>query len=809
MSIIQGSAMQGASRGFYPFEITNSLRFNDDDSAFLSRTPSSVGNRKTFTFSCWLKKGVGGFETVFRANLTSNNFDAIQFTSDNQIRLFGHPDNTNINCTTDAVLRDPSAWYNVIFAVDTTQSTESNRVKIYVNGTLQSLSTATYPSHNTELNINNTTVHHLSGEGSFDGYMADVNFIDGTALDKDSFGETKENIWIPKDTSGLNFGNNGFRLEFKNSSVGSASSSTVGADTSGNNNHFSSTNIATTDNTTDSPTDNHATFNPEIIMMNNARSYRGIGSFSDGNLLLTTDADNESGTVPFGATSGKYYMELTSVTLGNRQQIMVFSRDDFRGDSGAVTTSSDGSGNATDRETWTSGDVIGIAVDLDNSKVFIAKNNNYFGTSNPATNTGGDSLSKFTGVGVRHDSGGTNTTTIRFNGGQLAFTHSPPSGFKSLSTANLNSPAIDPNEEDNPTEYFNTVPYPGTSGDKTVTGVGFQPDWVWIKQRNSAADHQLYDSVRGVTELLESNRTEKEVPKSEGLKSFDSDGFTHGVESAGNDNSGTHVAWNWKAGGAPTADNSAGAGNTPTAGSVKIDGANLGSALAGTIPATRISANTEAGFSIVSYTGTGSNATVAHGLGAVPEWIIFRDRDNTNDWGMYHVGLGNTHFIKLNSNGPSIDLDTLFNDTTPTSSVFSLGTANIANNTAATIAYCFAPKEGYSKFGSYVEHYVSDYDVDSPYVHTGFRPAFLIIKGTSNGRDWVIYDSKRTPDDGVYLTANQNAAEQTDATNHDISFFSNGFKIRGGSGDINTTGESYIYMAFADQPFKFANGGTE
>ena len=223
MSIIQGSAMQGASRGFYPFEITNSLRFNDDDSAFLSRTPSSVGNRKTFTFSCWLKKGVGGFETVFRANLTSNNFDAIQFTSDNQIRLFGHPDNTNINCTTDAVLRDPSAWYNVIFAVDTTQSTESNRVKIYVNGTLQSLSTATYPSHNTELNINNTTVHHLSGEGSFDGYMADVNFIDGTALDKDSFGETKENIWIPKDTSGLNFGNNGFRLEFKNSSVGSAS----------------------------------------------------------------------------------------------------------------------------------------------------------------------------------------------------------------------------------------------------------------------------------------------------------------------------------------------------------------------------------------------------------------------------------------------------------------------------------------------------------------------------------------------------------------------------------------------------------
>ena len=206
---------------------------------------------------------------------------------------------------------------------------------------------------------------------------------------------------------------------------------------------------------------------------------------------------------------------------------------------------------------------------------------------------------------------------------------------------------------------------------------------------------------------------------------------------------------------------------------------------------------------------------MAHGLGAVPEWIIFRDRDNTNDWGVYHVGLGNTDFIKLNTNGPNLDEATLFNDTTPTSSVFSLGTANIANNTAATIAYCFAPKEGYSKFGLYEDNYISDSDSEtaynrtSPFVYTGFRPAFLMIKGTSNGRDWVIYDSKRTPDDGVYLVANTNAAEATDATNHDISFLSNGFKIRGGSGDINTTNESYIYMAFADQPFKFANGGIE
>ena len=197
-------------------------------------------------------------------------------------------------------------------------------------------------------------------------------------------------------------------------------------DSSSNNNDWQHVRLDHNDTVNDSPTDNHATFNPEIIMMSNASNYRKIGDFSEGNLLLTTNADDESGTVPFGASSGKYYMELTSVTLGNRQQIMVFSRDDFRGNLGAVTTSSDGGGNATDRVTWTSGDVIGIAVDLDNSKVFFHKNGDYFGTSNPVTNTGGDTLTKLTGVGVRHDSGGTNTTTIRFNGGQQPFKYGPP-----------------------------------------------------------------------------------------------------------------------------------------------------------------------------------------------------------------------------------------------------------------------------------------------------------------------------------------------------------------------------------------------
>ena len=790
-----------ASTGFYPFEISNSLRFNDDDSAFLSRTPSSASNRRTFTFSCWFKYTHGTGQNIWTAGDDVNNRTHVDFNSDGSFQIeskSGGSEQFKLEGT--PLFRDSAAWYNLVWAVDTTASSASDRIKAYINGSQVTFSSANYGSQNIDTAINNTVLHVIgkrsyADSNYFNGYFAgDVNFIDGLALTPSSFGETKENIWIPKDTSGLTFGTNGFRLQFKNSSVASASSSTVGADTSGNDHHFSSNNIATTDNMTDSPTDNHATFNPQIIMMNNATSYRGIGSFSDGNLLLTTDADNESGTVPFGASSGKYYMELTSVTLGNRQQIMVFSRDDFRGDSGAVTTSSDGSGNATGRVSWTSGDVIGIAVDLDNSKVFIAKNNTYFGSSNPATNTGGDSLTKFTGVGVRHDSGGTNTTTIRFNGGQLAFTYTPPSGFKSLSTANLPAPAIDPAQDENPLEYWDAELHTGNGGTQEISSFAFQPNWVWIKNRDNADDHYMYDSIRGATKTIHANKSDAEFSSPNALQSFDSDGFTTGGDGGTNRSSQGYVAWAWKAGTSQSFSGESGTSDST------------------------VSSSTEAGFSIVKYTG-GSTERVKHGLGAAPEWILVKDLDSASNWAVYHSGLTVNNFVELNTNGTEQAgsnprfLSSTYSTSVPTSTYFFVRnySGSTTNNTGNEyIAYCFAPKEGYSAFGIYKDNVIgSDFENTSPFVHTGFRPGWLMIKSIDNFREWVIYDNKRTPDNGVYLTANQNVVEQTDATNHDISFLSNGFKIRGGSGDINTTGESYIYMAFADQPFKFANGGTE
>jgi len=236
----------------------------------------------------------------------------------------------------------------------------------------------------------------------------------------------------------------------------------------------------------------------------------------------------------------------------------------------------------------------------------------------------------------------------------------------------------------------------------------------------------------------------------------------------------------------------------------------------GTIDSTG-SVSTEAGFSIISYTGTGSSGTIAHGLGATPSWFFVKNRDDgdaagvTNgNWIVYHQSLSTNQFMKLETNDSVFTNSDAFGGS-PSSTTIQLGTFNSTNGSGDDfICYAFAEKEGYSKFGIYDDNVIgSDYENTSPFVYTGFRPAWLMIKGTSAGRDWIMYDNKRTPDDGVYLRANEPGTEQTDATNHDISFFSNGFKIRGGSGDINTTGESYIYMAFADQPFKFANGGTE
>jgi len=331
-----------------------------------------------------------------------------------------------------------------------------------------------------------------------------------------------------------------------------------------------------------------------------------------------------------------------------------------------------------------------------------------------------------------------------------------------------------------PNDYFNTKLYTGNGSTNAQTGVGFLPSWTWIKNRGDTHAHVLVDAVRGVTKELRSSGDNAEITTTNSFTSFDSDGFTLGADSTDsyNKNSNNYVSWNWKA-------NGQGSSNTD-----------------GSINTTYTSADTTSGFSIVKYTGTGSNATVGTGLNAVPKMIIVKCLDQTHWWFTYHVSLGNTKHITLNTtNAVSGASAVYWNNTTPTSSVFSIGTDTGVNQSGQDyIAYCFAEKQGFSKFGSYS----ANNNADGPMIYTGFAPAFVMIKSSNDTRDWCILDNKRPSYNVVNkdLRANETDVESTQDR---LDFLSNGFKLRNASGAYNSTGNTYIYMAFAEEPLVSSN----
>ena len=330
---------------------------------------------------------------------------------------------------------------------------------------------------------------------------------------------------------------------------------------------------------------------------------------------------------------------------------------------------------------------------------------------------------------------------------------------------------------DKPSDFFNIVLYTGNGGTQTISGVGFQPDFVWGKGRTSTEYHQLYDAVRSATKVIFSTTDDAEETKSAGLTAFNSDGFVLGSDDGLNKNTISQVAWNWKAG--TSFSNSAGA-----------NGASIAST--GSI-------NTTAGFSIIKYTGSGSNATIAHGLGVVPKMIIFKNLSSAVDWRVYHTALGNTNRLCLNDTSASNNDDSAFNDTSPTSTVFSVGGSS-STNAGTMIAYCFAEKQGYSKFGSYI----GNGNANGPFVYTGFKPAFVMVKRTDATGDWHMADNKRlgyNPDQNDLFANLSNAEDSGNFTN----ILSNGFKLINSEATHNGSGNSFIYMAFAENPFVASN----
>jgi len=347
---------------------------------------------------------------------------------------------------------------------------------------------------------------------------------------------------------------------------------------------------------------------------------------------------------------------------------------------------------------------------------------------------------------------------------------------------------------DDPTQYFNTVLFTGNGANgHGITGVGFQPDWVWLKSRANTESHWAGDSVRGANLRLQPNESNAEFDTTSnsypGVSAFDSDGFTVGRSDAANANNQSMVAWNWRAGGSASSN---------TTGSIDSS----------------VSVSTDAGFSIVTYTGNGTQgATVGHGLGKAPAIIFVKGRDQVTNWNTWHKSFADNKYVTLDATyALSTDANTFPDASDMTSSTFEIGSASWVNgNTKTFVAYCFAEIQGYSKMGTYTGNGTGSFGpfAGGTFVYTGFKPAWLMIKRTDGANGWTIFDSVRDPFNivGNQLSANSNSAEEADASHHaERDFLANGFKLKGNGNDVNADGANYLYMAFAEQPFVSSNG---
>ena len=767
------------------YKISRSVRLRSSASAYLSRTLGTPTSGTTWTWSGWVKRGsLGGTQGLQHAYSATNNQGGIYFGSDT-LTILDYPTSTNCNLTTTQVFRDPSAWYHIVVAVDTTQATSSNRVKMYVNGVqITAFGTATYPTQNTTFRMvasgNSGSVGRYYDGTSyyFDGYLTEINFIDGQALTPSSFGETDTTtgVWKPKKYAGT-YGTNGFYLNFSDNSNNTAA--TIGKDSSGNGNNWTPNAISVTagvtyDSMLDVPTlwadggngrGNYCTLNPLD---------KGTVSVVDGNLsCVYTSADNFA-RATMQIPAGQWYWEATISGGGSPYSSSIgIAKSSDSGYLGSTANAYAYVYNATKRNnasavsygaTWTLGDVIGVAFDASAGTLTFYKN----GVSQGSAYTGLTSLDFF-------PSFGTNGGTWAVNFGQRPFTYTPPTGFIALNTQNLPTPTIS-----NGANYMAATTYTGTGSAltiaNTVNGISFQPDFVWVKGRSGATDHALYDSVRGTTKDLASNSAAAETTQATGLTAFGSTGFTVGALAKMNTNAATYVGWQWNGGGSTV---------TNTSGSIS----------------SQVRANTTAGFSVVTYTGTGANATVGHGLGVAPKMIIAKNRTSgVTNWAVYHSNLTSaSYYLWLDDPQAQAASVIVWNNTAPTSTVFSVGTGTQTNGSTTMVAYCFSEVAGYSQFGGYT----GNGSADGPFVFCGFRPRFVMFKRTDTTSNWYIFDTGRDTYNVMPDFLNPNAAN-AETSVVGIDFLSNGFKQRGTAADYNASGGTYIFAAFAENPTKFA-----
>jgi hypothetical protein len=611
-------------------------------------------------------------------------------------------------------------------------------------------------------------------------YLSNIHFIDGQALTPSSFGRTSADTlqWVNKTYAGT-YGNNGFKLDFANSAD-------LGNDVSGNNNDWTTNGGITSANQyTDTPTNNHCVLNALANTVSATAPTKG-------NLVLATGAtwNSRYGTIKIPA-AGKWYFEgvITSTSSASIYSgIGVCLNSDnvthpIAGNSLAYCwgltvgeqnyASRNVSGTTNFGGTTTAGTTLQLAVDMDAGKIWLGKNDAWLDSVNGTTGNPSTGANAF-GTGLNgldlkpiHDSYNQTTT---FNFGAKAFTYTPPTGFKALNTANLATPAIL-----DPSDHFYAKVRTGTGAAYNVTGIPFAPDLVESKSRSAATDWAWYDSVRGVQNQLESNTTTAETTEATGLTAFNSDGYSGGALAQMNTNAATYIDYMWKMGGAAVSN---------TNGSITSS----------------VSANTLAGQSIVKITaGTAANATVGHGLTSAPELIIAKAFSQVTEWPVYCSKIANTEYLVLTTTAAKATGATYWNSTTPTSTVFSLGSATNTNNTNGMLFYCFHSVEGYSKVFSYSGNSAAD----GPFVNCGFKPKYVLIKRTDSTSNWTLFDSARNTYNGMDLEIYPDiSSAESAAGGIGIDFTATGFKLRRTGGAINVG--SYVGIAFAEAHAKFS-----
>ena len=769
------------------FTIANSCRFNHSDTAFTERDLASTGNRKTYSYSVWVKRsivkstGAPSYETIIAAS-DETNTDGMTWNDD---YLYVVSAGSGTTLRTNAVYRDVSAWYHIVVGVDTTQGTEANRAKLYVNGTqVTSFSTEQYPDQNDDSLFNYSgSLHTVGYEGRnqypISSYMAEFHLIDGTQLTPSSFGETNdEGVWVPKQYDGT-YGTNGFYLKF-------ADSSDYGTDSSGNGNDMTDSGLAANDQFEDTPTSNRMTWNP-------LHNMRDDGDVKDGMRIF----DNTSSTRNLCGTTFHFTSELvcqafsvSAITSSDWQIGMMASNEadvnDAAGSNedidGGAAVYSDGSTYFVRFPSSTADTSLAVST---SDHIWIAYNATTGKSWSGVYDASASAMVWFAADGGTDGdpANGTNEVYAGTAGTSLCFAAScrdgvditlleegdangtVPSGFTYVS--DLANTLPEPTIKD-PSEYFQSVVYTGNgtaigSGGKAVTFGGnsdLEPDLVWIKNRSAVDDHAMYDSVRGTTKQIEPNTSGAGTTETEGLTTFGSDGFTVGNLAQVNTNTENYVSWGWVEGTTPDLD-------------------------------------------ILTFTGNETARTISHNLGVVPQVIWTRPSGAGNSWHIYNEVLGNTKFLKFNENGGAGSGEIFWNNTSPTSSVYSVGTdGGVNSNGAEMVAYLFRGIDGFSKFDSYT----GNGNVAGPFVYCGFKPQLILIKHTSQNENWGMYDASiNTFNTGTVtgmtiLSVNTTAAE-SQLTNANLDILSNGFKITSTEDTLNDDGDVYIFQAWAKNPF--------